>query len=224
MSILAVKKSAAAVAESGGGYLSKSGIYDVTIKFASVDTSKNGALSVNFNLDYNGNDQTIYGPYIQDNAGNPLEIGIGLVNKLSVIAGLEDGQEPTVEEETHAVGKDKTEKEFQVITDYTDLPIKIRLQEEYSINPNTNEIQKRMVVKSFFRADGASAEEIVNDTEIGKRLALEEERYSSNITFKDNLTQEDVDAFMEQKKAGAKPATATKAKPAAKANPFAKAK
>jgi len=198
--ILKVNKTAAAVEESNGGsYISKSGIYDVTIKFASIDVSKGGAKSVNFNIDYNGNDQTIYGPYITNKKDEPLEIGLKLVrDKLGAIA---DVAELEIEQEEHAVGKDKTVKEFAVITNYTDLPVKIRLQEEY--NKYNGEIRKRMVIKNFFREDGASAEEIINGTEVGKRLTIEEEKYASNITYKDDLTPEDIAAWIESKKSGA---------------------
>lgn len=180
---------------SGGNFMSSSGIYDVTINFASIAVSKNGAESVNFNFDHNGNPVTIYGPYVTSTAGDPLEIGMNLINKLGVIAGLGDGDELDVEEETHKVGKDQKPMEFSVITNFSDLPIKVRVQEEYSINPNTDQIRKAMVIKSFFREDGASAEEIINDTEVGKRLALEEEKYASNITFRDGLTPEDVEQW-----------------------------
>jgi hypothetical protein len=207
-----------AIAESSG-FVSTSGIYDAVINFASVDVSKNGATSVNFNLNINGNDQTIYGPYVTDKNGKDLEIGMKLINKLGVIAGLTDGDELEIEEEEHAVGKDKTVKEFAVIQQFTDLPIKIRLQEEYSINPTTNEIQQRMVIKSFFRgSDGASAEEVVSGEDIGKRLSIEQEKYATNVTYKDDLTPEAVEAW---KKAGrgktkvAAPAPKVKAKSAA---------
>ena len=194
-----------AVAESSGGaFMSSSGVYDATINFASIAVSKNGAESVNFNFDYNGNPVTIYGPYVTSTAGDPLEIGMNLINKLGVIAGLGDGDELDVEEETHKVGKDQKPMDFSVITNFSDLPVKVRVQEEYNINPNNDEIRKSMVIKSFFREDGASAEEIINETEVGKRLALEEEKYASNITFRDGLTPEDVDQWKKDRAANAK--------------------
>jgi len=213
---LKVNTNAAAVAESSGGsYISKSGIYDVVIKFASVDVSKNGAEQVNFNIEYNGNSQTIYGPWVTSKSGDPVEIGMKLVNKLAIISGLGMGDELEIDQETHNVGKDNKPKDFAVITNFTDLPIKIRLQEEYGINPNTQEIRKSLVPKAFFREDGASAEEISNDTEIGKRLALEEEKYASNVTYRDNLTAEDIEAWLESKKSGDAAPKATTPKPKA---------
>ena len=209
-----------AIAESSGSsYISKSGIYDVTIKFASLDVSSGGAESVNFNLDYNGNDQTIYGPYVTSKAGDTIEIGAKLINKLGIIAGMTDNDEFVIEQEEHVVGKDNTNKEFAVITNFSDLAIKIRLQEEYSRNPNNGEIKKRMVIKSFFREDGASAEEIIDGGEIGKRLAIETEKYSTNVTYADSRkgandapTPEEVQAWKDAKASGAKA-------PAAKSTP-----
>lgn len=213
-----VNASTEAVSETGGSsYINKSGIYDVTINFVSVDVSKGGAESINLNVDYNGNSQTIYGPYITDKSGNTLEIGAKILNKLAIIAGMDDGDEYELEEETRTVGKDNKEQEFTVITNFTDMPVKIRLQEEYSINPNSNEIQKRLVIKNFFRQDGASAEEIVKDTDFGKRLATEQEKYATNVTYRDNLDEEQVQAWRESKASGSskpapKPKTATKPK------------
>ena len=197
-----VTTDAAAIADSGSNFIGESGIYDVTIKFASVDVSKNGAESVNFNLDYNGNSQTIYGPYVTAKDGTSLDIGMALINKLAIISGMSAGDQLVFENEEHAVGKDNTVREFKVITNFSDLPIKLRVQEEYSINPNTNQIQKRLIPRSFFREDGASAEEIVNGTEIGKRLALEEEKYTTNVTYKDNLTPEAVAEWKAAKASG----------------------
>lgn len=175
-----------AIADSTGSFISASGIYPVVIKFASVAVSRNGAQSVNFNVSYQGNDQTIYGPYIADKEGNELEIGLKLINKLGVIAGMGEGDELEVETETHVVGKDKKAQEFSVITNFTDLPVKMRLQEVYSRNPDTGEITSKLDIKSFFREDGATAEEIINETEIGKRLATEQEKYADNITYADS--------------------------------------
>lgn len=194
----------------GGSYMNRSGVYDCTIKFASLAVSSGGAESVNFNLDYNGTPVTLYGPYVSDKQGNPLKIGVGLINKLGIIAGLTDGDELEIEEENHVVGKDNKEQTFAVITNFSNLPVKIRIQEEYSTY--NGEIKKSLVIKSFFREDGASAEEIVKGENIGKRLALETERYADNITYRDDLTPEEVDAW---KKAKAEGASAARSAPKA---------
>jgi len=214
---LKVNKSKEAIAEStGGSYISKTGIYDVTIKFASLDVAASGAERVNFNIDYNGNSQTIWGPWVTSKANTPIEIGMKLINSLAVIAGIEEGEELTFEEETHKVGKDNKPQEFTVIEQFTDLPCKMRLQEEYSINPKTNDIKKTMVLKSFFREDGASAIECESGENIGARLALETERYGTNITYKDDLTPDDIKKWLDGKKTGDNKASAKKPAPTVK--------
>jgi len=221
MDILSVNRNIEAVKDGGSGsaFIDSTGVYDVTIKFASIDVSKNGAKSVNFNLDINGNSQTIYGPYITNKAGDPLEIGLSLVrDKLGVIAGVEGSL--TIEEETHNVGKDNKPQEFAVITDFTDLPVKVRIQMEHSVY--NGEIKSRKVIKNFFREDGASAEEILSlengdDVEIGKRLEYEKTKFVED-RYLDNLTPEDVAAAKE----GKKPASNTPKVNSASNKPFAK--
>lgn len=209
MKLFKISTNSDAIQSSGGSsYISKSGIYDVIIKFASVEVSKNGAQSVNFNIEYNGNAQTIYGPYITSTKNEPLKIGMQLINSLGVIAGLGDNDELEVEQETFTVGKEAKAKEFNIITQFTDLPIKIRLQEEYSINATTKEIRKSMVPVAFYRSeDGASVREIVNNSEVGVQLEKDKASYTDAVRYLDDLTAEDVEAW---KKAKSNDATATK--------------
>lgn len=201
-----VNTSAEALGNTGNGgsatYIAKSGIYDVSIQFANVEVTKNGAEQLNLSLIWNDNEpQTIWGPIVTGTDGKPT-YGMELVQQLNTIAGLTDGDEITLEEATVTVGKDKKEKDVTIIAEYTDLAIKIQLQEEYSINPNTKQISKRMVIKNVFREDGASAKEIVNGTEVGKSLAFVTEKYATNVTYKDGLTPEDVQAWKDSKKDG----------------------
>lgn len=204
--------------DSGASFINKSGIYDVTIKFASVAVTSTGAESVNFNIDYAGNSQTLYGPYVTNKDGETNEIGARVINGLAVISGMSEGEGFNIEKEEHAVGKDNKVQEFDVITNFSDLACKVRVQEEYSINPKINEIQQRLVVKEFYRADGASATEASSGTGIGTQLAKVEEKYANNVTYKDNLTPEVVAEWKKARAAGktapVKPAPAT-AKPSA---------
>ena len=197
-------------------YMSKSGIYPVSIQFASLDVTASGAESVNFNFLYNGEAQTVYGPFVTNRDGEVNSIGAKIINKLAVIAGMTEGDDFEIEEETHAVGKDKKDQEFAVITNFTDVECQVRLQEEYSINPKTKEIQKRMVIKNFFAADGASAAEIVNETPAGADLEREQ-KYATNVTYKDDLDPDSVADFLAAKRAGTSSKTPTpKTKTAAK--------
>lgn len=200
MALFSINTSAEAVRESSGSkYIGESGIYDVTIKFASLDVSKGGAESVNFNVEYEGSSQTIYGPYVTSKDGKPLEIGLKLINNLGVIAGMTNGQEPVIEEEEHKVGRDNKLQTFAVITDFSDLPVKMRVQEEYS--KYNGEIKKRLAIKAFYREDGATASEIVNESEAGVQLERDK-AYASNVTYRDDLTEDEVKAWKEAKASG----------------------
>ena len=220
--ITKINTSSEAIADSSGAsYIGSSGIYDITINFASVDVADSGAERVNFNVTYNGNIQTIYGPWVQGKNGQPIESGLKLIQKISAIAGLSTGDELTLDTETHNVGKDNKPRDFTVITDFTDLECKMRVQESYS--KYNGEIRKAMIPRSFFAANGASAEELIKqangeDVEIGKRLAYETEKLASNVTYEDDLTPADIEAWYEAKKSGnssaAKPAPKASVKPA----------
>ena len=71
-SFIKISRDEAVVKENkgGGSYLSKSGIYPVTIKFASVSVNEHNARSIDFNLDYNGNSSTLYGLKLDNNDGS----------------------------------------------------------------------------------------------------------------------------------------------------------
>lgn len=209
MSFIKINRDEAVVKESkgGGSYLSKSGIYPVTIKFASVSINDYNARSIDFNVDYNGNSSTLYGLKLDNNDGSENYM-YPIFNNLAIIAGLDDISEP--EEQEHAVGKDNEVKSFMVLDDFTGLEVLVRVQQEYS--KYNNEIKSRLTIKGFYRAeDKANAFEIIKGegfgTQHGKDLA-----YAEKITYKDGLTAEEVAAWEAQKsgKAGAvKPAAVT---------------
>lgn len=209
MSFIKINRDEAVVKESkgGGSYLSKSGIYPVTIKFASVSINDHNARSIDFNVDYNGNSSTLYGLKLDNNDGSENYM-YPIFNNLAIIAGLDDISEP--EEQEHAVGKDNETKSFMVLDDFTGLEVLVRVQQEYS--KYNNEIKSRLTIKGFYRAeDKANAFEIIKGegfgTQHGKDLA-----YAEKITYKDGLTAEEVAAWEAQKsgKAGAvKPAAVT---------------
>ena len=205
----------------GSAYINRTGVYDATIKFASISTSANGSHSLNFNLELpTGETQTIYGPRLTKNDGTPLDIGMGLFTSLCVIAGLSDGDEPTYVEETHKVGKDNKNQEFLVIEEMSGLPIKLRVQRTFT--KWEGNIKANPEIKSFFREDGASAREIVEGTEVGVRLAYETEKFTQD-SYRDDITPEEAEAWLKEQ-AEARKGTGAKStpKPTVKkvANPF----
>lgn len=205
----AISKSKDAVSETiGSTYISKSGLYPVTIDFVSIATSKNGAQSLNFNITHDGNAQTIYGQTIVNTDGKPNDIGMKFLNKLGIICGMDEGDELDVEEEEHAVGKDNKVQTFAVIQQFSNQDVIMHLQEEYT--EYQGEIRKAMVIRNIFRSDKATAEEIVNDSDIGKRYAETEAKYATTVSYKDDLTPERVEAWKASKASGSDSKTATK--------------
>ena len=216
-----ISRTKEAVAElNTSSYIAKSNVYPVTIKFVSIATSKNGAQSLNFNLIHDGNEQTIYGQTIVNSDGKPNDIGMKMMNKLGILANLDDGDGINVEEEQHAVGKDKKVQTFAVIQEFSNMQVIVHLKEEYS--RYNGEITKSMTLQGLFRAeDNATPEEIVDEKDFGKRyneLVLlrkdkegKEYSYATAVTYKDSKkgandapTPEEVEAWKESKKSGAK--------------------
>lgn len=192
-----VKRDIDSVKEATGDYINTSGIYDVIIKFVSVNRSVNGSMSLDFNCEYKGTPVTIYGLRLTNNDGSE-NFQAKLFNKLLVIAGLDGVSEPTIE--SHVVGKDKAPKEFSVITELSDLPIKMRIQYTYSLYEG--KIIERREIKNFYReGDGAVASEILLDEGFGTQLE-KDKKYAANITYNDGLTAETIAQWKADKKAG----------------------
>lgn len=189
-----ISKSKDAVAEtSGSTYISKSGLYPVTIDFVSIATSKNGAQSLNFNITHDGNSQTLYGQTIVNTDRKPNDIGIKFLNKLGIVLGMDEGDEIDIEEEEHAVGKDNKVQTFAVIQQFSGKEVILHLQEEYS--EYKGEIRKAMNIRNVFRTDKATAEEIVNNSDIGKRYTETEAKYATTVSYRDGLTPERVEEW-----------------------------
>lgn len=211
---LTIKKTQDAVKDStGGSYINEEGVFPVRILFASLKPTRNGAVEANFNIEYKGNTQTLYGVTVVNKNGEENAIGMSLLNKLGVIAGMDDGDDLDIEQETHKVGKDNTPTEFEVITNFSDLECYIRVQREYS--KYNGKISESLLLRNVFRADDcASAAEIVaGDMEnFGKQMELEVEKYTSGPVYRDGVTAEEVAAWKAQKSSGGdKKATASDA-------------
>mgnify|MGYP003595287604 FL=1 len=210
MSFFKIKTDIASNKEStGGDYLSKSGIYPITIKFVSVDVGESGDRSLNFNIDYKGNPTTLYGLRL-DNKDGSENFQAAVFNRLCNVLQLDSITAPEVQE--HQVGKDNTPTEFSVLPDFSDQDVAIRVQEEYG--KYNGQIRKRLAIKNFYRlSDGASASEIISGSNFGEQFK-KDQAYASNITYKD-CTEDEVKAW-QASQAGAKPTpAATVAKPAA---------
>jgi hypothetical protein len=182
--------------DSGGGasFIGASGIYDVTLKIVSVSTNEHNARSINFNVDYKGNEQVIYGLKLDKNDGTE-HFDQPIFHRLLTICDLGTINSET---QTHNLGKDKTPTDLLVFPEFTDMDVKVRVQKEYY--KSNGEIKYRLKIKGFYRAeDGATAAEIQSGTEAGIQIK-KDEKYSSNDRYSDGLTKEVVDEWLEAKK------------------------
>jgi len=165
-----------------GKYISKSGIYDINIIAPFVVQGTGETTGVDFFIEYNGQKQPLYGNLKLTNKDGSENFGAKLFNKLVIIAGLDGVSDPI--EGTLPMGKKGASKDAAILEDLADLDVKVRVQMEYSIY--NGDIKEKTIIKSFYRADGASAEEIVNESEIGVQLE-KDLPYSENVTYKDGL-------------------------------------
>lgn len=189
-----VSKSKEDLAQSSGtGYLVASGCYPVNIVAPFASTSKNGSTTVDLFVDHAGQKQVIYGNLrVMDNDGSSNKIGTKVFNQLMVIADVEEVGEPIDAE--LPIGAKGADVDCGVLEDLADIDVILRIQMEYSVY--NNNIQEKKVIKGFFRAeDNASAEEIVNETEVGLQYE-KESKYFNNITYKDGLDADAIEAWV----------------------------
>lgn len=189
MSFFSASKKADDVKQGGSNHITASGVYPISILAPVVSVSKGGSTTVDLYLDHAGQKQIIYGNLrVTNNDESPNKIGAKIFNQLMIIAGLDEVADPI--EADLPIGKKEAMKTVAVLEDLADVDVLMRIQMEYSVY-NGN-IQEKKVIKAFFRADDyATAEEIVNESDIGAGFEREQ-KYVDNITFKDGLTPEAV--------------------------------
>lgn len=194
MSFFKSSKKAEDVKQGGGSnFITSSGMYPVMILAPIVSVSKNGSTSIDMFVDHKGQKQVIYGNLrITNNDESENKIGSKIFNQLLIISGKDEVADP-IEAEL-PIGKKESMKEAAVLEDLADTPALMRIQMEYSVYKGN--IQEKKVIKGFFReSDNASAEEIVNESEPGE--AYEKDmKYVNNVTYKDDLTPETVQAWI----------------------------
>lgn len=208
MSFFKKRVDAESIAEQTGEskYISQSGIYDINIIAAFMGGTEKSPV-VELFINHNDQDQTLYGQMRLTNNDGSENFGAIAFNKLLVVTDIDEVAEPI--DAVLPIGKKGADKDVAVLEDITDVNCKVRVQMEYGVYNNS--ITEKTVIKSFYRADGASAEEIVNDTEVGVQLG-KDKAYAKNVTYKDNVTSEQVAQWIAAKRpkgtAGAKASTA----------------
>ena len=183
--------------ETGGGkYISKSGMYDIEVLAPFVVTGSGEVTGVDFFIEYNGQQQPLYGNLKLTNKDGSENFGAKLFNKFMIIARVEEVNDPVDVE--LPMGKKGAMKEAAVLEDLGDVPVTVRVQMEYSVY-NGN-ISEKTIIKSFYRTeDKASAEEIVNGKDFGTQYE-KDLPYAENVTYKDGLDAEQVAAWIKAKR------------------------
>lgn len=217
MSFFSVNKNVNQVVDSGalGEYITTSGIYDVTIDFASVKVNAFNARSIDFNCKYKGSGVTFYGLKLDNNDGSE-NYQRAVFNHLCIIAGIDNVSEPVTI--TVPLGKEGKLTDLAVLEDFSGLEVKVWVKYIYS--KYNGEIKQKAEIVEFFRAsDNASAKEILTGENIGSHYAKSLSK-ANDITYKDGLTQEDVIAWKKSRANSLSVANIASAKPV-QSNPFA---
>lgn len=213
MAFAKASKKAEDLKQSGGNYINASGIYPVTIIAPIVNTSDNGSTTVDLYVEHNGQKQMIYGNMrITNNDGSTNEIGSKVFNQLLIIAGLDEVADPI--EAKLPIGKKESMKDCAVLEDLADIEVLMRVQMEYDVWNGS--ITEKKIIKGFYRTDTATAEEIVNESDVG--IGYEkDQKYVDNITYKNNVTPEMVEKWIKAERpqgtASTGSSTATKKPP-----------
>jgi hypothetical protein len=207
MSFASASRKAEDVKQGGSNHITSSGVYPVTILAPVVSVSKGGSTTVDLYVDHNGQKQIIYGNLrITNNDGSPNKIGAKIFNQLLIIADVDEVADP-VEAEL-PIGKKEATKMVTILEDLCDIDVLLRIQMEYSVY-NGN-IQEKKVIKAFFRAsDKATAEEIVNESDVGAGYEREL-KYVDNVTYKDGLTPEAIQDWIKSGRKGGETTTTKK--------------
>lgn len=188
---LVVKEESVKQADSGSGYITKSGIYDLTLKHGEVSTTTNGAVQLNYFFDK----AMSYGNNIIGINGHPT-FGYKILEKLAVVLGEEglSDAEPTT------VTFKKGSKELSCLPELNDVPVKVWLQVSYRLYKG--EIKENVSVKRFYRqTDGASGDEIANGANIGERLE-KDQAVAEEIKYDDGVTAESVAIWKKAQQSG----------------------
>ena len=206
MAFLQVKQESVET-EATSDYITKSGIYDITLKHVEVVNTQNGAVQVNYFFDK----AMSYGNTILGTNGQPT-FGYKILEALAATLGEEVLSDP----EPTTVQFKKGSKELSCIPELNDVKVKVWIQFKYEMY-NDN-ITERVVVKRFYReSDGASGSEVLTGKDIGARLSKDME-FANEIKYEDGVTPEAVEAWKKAK------ATANATSPAPKISGFPGAK
>jgi len=171
-------------------HITKSGIYPVTLLAPVVSTGKNGSIAIDLFVDHAGQEQVIYGGMrIYNNDGSENKIGMGLFLKMCKVCNIDPNDvEDSVDAEL-PIGKKGAAKDVKALEGFDGSNIQVRIQVEYS-KYNDN-ISENKIIRGFYDEKGASAQELTKGEGHGSQLE-KDQAYASDISYRDNLTEEDI--------------------------------
>ena len=201
------------VERSTSDHITTSGMYPVTLKRMLVSTSPvegNKGVEVNVLVKHKTQEQVIYGgTRIKNTNGKANEIGMRVFNAGMVVMGIDQPGDP-IEVEL-PVGKKGAKKRVSVIPNIEDIDIILHVQTVYS--QYKGKISENRRILEIFRADQASASEIVNEGEVGKQYEASLE-YKDSIRYENDLTPEDIVTWVKNGREGGVATGGTKSAPA----------
>lgn len=184
--------------EGGSGYITKSGIYDLTLRHGEVVKTTNGAVQVNYFFDK----CMSYGNTILGVSGKPT-FGYDILEALAATLGESELANP----ETTTVTFKKGPKELSCIPELNDVAVKAWIQVSYRMYKS--EIQENVAVRRFYRvADGASGKEVLSGADIGARL-IKDTEVASEIKYEDGVDAEAVAAWKKAQQGNSTPTAST---------------
>lgn len=170
--------------KTSGSWISHSGMYNVLIKHAFLsENDKNESTSLSLQLDYNGQEQTIYGAIRLTNNDGTENFAYKVFNKLCVVAGLKNDQELRTKKMTLPIGKQGADKEVEVFTDLDNTPMVLRINLKYSL-VDGKLVQNKMIHNCFTIGEPHfSASELVNNVskEDAKQYKMELEKADKDV-------------------------------------------
>ena len=177
--------------EGGSAYITKSGIFDLTLKHAEVVNTTNGAVQVNYFFDK----AMSYGNNIIGVNGQPT-FGYKIIEALATVIGEDElsDAEPTT------VTFKKGSKELNCIPELNDVQVKAWIQISYRMYKG--EIREDVSVRRFYRsADNASGAEIAAEGGFGERFTKDSE-VCEEIKYEDGVTADAVAAWKKAQQSG----------------------
>ena len=213
-----VNMEALAEAPKSGNSIPTSGIYDITLKCATLDLSPWGTHNIGLYIEVAGQPKMMYsvldlGP--EDTSGleswqvEQYERAWKVFDHMAIVSGIDPNDVGDTETVSLPIGKDKAIKDVEAFTEFEDKEIRAWFKYEY-YKTKTGEIREKVLLKEVFTADGLSGDEVLREETEAKRI----EKLASfvdAISYKSKLTKEEVDAWV----AGGRQGGAAPAKPTA---------